>query len=516
MKTPAFLSRLFRQRPAYENIVRRAAGMVDDFAIDRFAVALTRLPDPDDVLRRAGMQRHDLKRLEFDDEISSALETRREAAVASPWRLDGSGGNSGNAKWVEEEIRRVADAALSGFWQAVPYGYSVSEAVYARRDGRLGFSRVSVKPMQWFEPLRDGRLIMQRPGEGERIELDQSLKFALIRRNPTYTNPYGEALLSRLYWAWYFRHAGWRGWMQFVERFGDPFVVTRSQDPTALVGALLDMGLKNVIGVGADDQIDVMLQQGDGVFAALDDRLGMRIQKTILGQTLTSQVGSSGSYAAAKVHDNVRMDKKSSDLRLLTLGGQWMVEALWRANRFAGEPPRFVFNDAVVVDKERAERDASLVNAGVLELSEDYLLRAYDYQAGDIAVPGKKRQADPKADPKADEGDDEGDEADDEADADKLPTVRVRKQVELADKPRFTPSQRVIEALIADAMERAPGGPLKAEDLRGAIVGARDEADLAERLALLVDAQQPGFGEILARAAFTAHVLGYIHAEERS
>ena len=63
-------------------------------------------------------------------------------------------------------------------------------------------------------------------------------------------------------------------------------------------------------------------------------------------------------------------------------------------------------------------------------------------------------------------------------------------------------------------MLRAPGGPLSVDDIKAAVVASRTPEELHARLATLLEAGSPGFEEILARAMFTADVLGFIHARE--
>jgi phage gp29-like protein len=46
----------------------------------------------------------------------------------------------------------------------------------------------------------------------------------------------------------------------------------------------------------------------------------------------TSDVGSSGSYAAAKVHDQVRQDKKHADMRLIQQTVQQLLDTLCDLN----------------------------------------------------------------------------------------------------------------------------------------------------------------------------------------
>jgi phage gp29-like protein len=540
----SFLSRLFGvpnpKRPRADGVIddrsqQTGAGLVSDFAIDRFTTALTRLPDPDEILRKAGMHRQDLRRMEFDDEISGALETRREAAITTQWRLDpeGEGEPNEQVKFVETELQRIFDDWMRGMWQAVPYGYSVSEAIYAPRDGnRVGIDRVGVKPMQWFEPLRDGRLVMQLPHMGTRVNCDTKFKFCLMRRSPTYQNPFGEALLSRLYWAWYFRHHGWKAWMQFVEKFGDPFVVGKSNHPKELVQALLGMGVKNVIGVGSEDDIQVLLQSGDSTFDRLDQRLTERIVKTLLGQTLTSGTGKDGggSYALGKVHENVRQDKRLADVRMLQAGGQWLVNALWELNSFAGAAPKFIFADPADIAKERADRDVALKGAGIVRFKEQYVERVYGFEKGDIEIPDPA-ELEPQSQQLPGQQPPKGKTAVPPKEKKKLSQqllaiVRRAREATMAEfgidehTPRvkgrreFTAEQEVIELLAASAMEHAPANPIAVEDIRAAILGAKDADDLEDRLAALIEKQDPKFAEMLERAIFAADVLGYIHAEE--
>lgn len=85
-----------------------------------------------------------------------------------------------------------------------------------------------------------------------------------------------------------------------------------------------------------------------------------RIQKVILGQTLTTDIAGSGSYAAAKVQDDVREDRLRADVRLIAATVQRLVAALWALNRFPGEAPTFVMEAGEGLSVERADRDLKL------------------------------------------------------------------------------------------------------------------------------------------------------------
>jgi hypothetical protein len=155
----------------------------------------------------------------------------------------------------------------------------------------------------------------------------------------------------------------------------------------------------------------------------------------------------------------------------------------------------------------RAQRDKLLVEAGILTLTEEYLLERYDFNAGDFTVPEKAPV--PKASLPSAEAPEEDDEESGE------PTTAAMSFAPAA--PRFTPSQQAVERLGDAALaEAGDGGPIALADIRSAVMAAQDETDLADRLAVLLDRQDPRFADVLARAQFAGAVLGYVHAEEEA
>lgn len=59
-------------------------------AISNFFTHFGRRPDNDEVLRKAGITRHRLSVLLDDDEIAQAIETRIDALLATPFRIEPS------------------------------------------------------------------------------------------------------------------------------------------------------------------------------------------------------------------------------------------------------------------------------------------------------------------------------------------------------------------------------------------------------------------------------------------
>ena len=488
------VSRLFgRAPPVAQTFAAPPALTQQQATMERMFYMLSTLPDPDEALRRAGIQRHHLRAVEMDDEITAALDTRREAVVGTPWHLEG-----GTARWraeLQAELAPHIESLLRGAFSAVPYGYSVMEVVYVNRpDGRAGIASVSEKPLEWFIPASDGLNVRLREpgGSFEGVPVDPR-KFLLTVRQGSLRNPYGEALLSRAYWPWFFRQNGWQYWMRWLERFGTPLLLGKtSGDPQALAENLAAALSGSALAVGATDEVTAVGPgTGTGHFEALDAVICRRIQKLILGQTLTTDASSGGSYSAAKIADTVRMDRRNADLRLVSLTVQRLLNALWEFNGRSGEVPRFVMADDSGLEAARAARDAILVEKVGVRLSPEYIAERYDLDPGEFTMADPQPQAQPPGSP---------------------PEAEPTPPAKFAAGQALTPVQQGIEDGLADLQTMEPIPP---ELVRAAVLAARDEADLRVRLAALVPLADPRFQETLERASYAAAVLGYVAADER-
>lgn len=357
-------------------------------AVTQFLTNFGKQPDIDEVLRKAGIARHKLRVLLDDDEIAQVVETRIDALLATPLRIEPSDtpeAENLNAI-LKEWFFEIATGAMSGLL----YGYSVQEAVYELKpEGYIGLQWIGEKPMEWFEPKNDGRLIYRPDGIGVESEVDQVFKFFLTRRKATYQQPYGKALLATLYWLFFFKQNGFKFWAKFLERFGTPILLGKCKDTETedMSRALLNAHAQSVLAIDIEDDVQILSTSGTSgtagaAFESFNNQLIRQIQKVVLGQTLTSGTDGVGSRALGQVHDNVRMDKLKSDIRLVTPTLQAVVDALCTLNGW-GEYKVMLGEKPKPLNKDQAERDVHLKNAGA-NLSNAYFIREYGLQEGDL------------------------------------------------------------------------------------------------------------------------------------
>lgn len=151
----------------------------------------------------------------------------------------------------------------------------------------------------------------------------------IATRNASSGHPSGGALLRSLAWWWCAANFSSAWFLNFAQIFGQPFrfaTYTTSDAGAAqdLATMLAEMGPcgYGVAPEGTNLQtIETTRGAGDNPQLALLDRADSLCDILILGQTLTTDVGDSGSRALGEVHANVRAD-------IVDSAANWLAEIL--------------------------------------------------------------------------------------------------------------------------------------------------------------------------------------------
>ncbi|MCK4081999.1 phage portal protein family protein [Acinetobacter radioresistens] len=364
----------------------KSAGLMTSVAVENLAFAMGRAADVDEVLRQAGLSRQRLSVLMTDDEISQAMETRLDAVLNAPWRFVEDHGEQ--THFLKELFTKWHFEIVSGAWEACPYGYSVLEANYKiDENSRFTLAEIMVKPLEWFEPKNNGELIFRKPQSSAEVNVFKTypLKFFLTRRKPSYKQPYGEALLTKLYWIWYFKTSSTKFWVKFLERFGSPLLIgkvggqnRKQQDIDAMTAALLNAHAQSILSIPAEDEVTTVGTNfsgaGASAFEAFDKVMVRRVQKVVLGQTMTSENDGGGSKALGVVHNEVRMDKRNSDLRMISPTVQELIDALCILNGF--DKHTIILGGEQDLNVKVVERDLKLKDLGV-QFNDKYIIETY-------------------------------------------------------------------------------------------------------------------------------------------
>lgn len=463
---------------------------------------LTRMPDGDEVLKKAGVARHRLKVMSFDDEIYQCVEKRQDKLESSPWRLEPA--DTTAAQILNEHLREWWSSIVIGAQNARWFGYSVLEAVYNPNalyiQGNtitpfIGLQWIGEKPMQWYEPKNDGRLLLlQNYSKSRRDEVcDQQFKHFLTCCKPSFENPYGEALFSRLYWLWFFKNNGFKLWSKFVEQYGLPMLVGKSAtgENTVMRDALLRAHASKVLAISKMDHVEIVNSSvnsgtASGTFDTFDKNLERRVQKVILGQTLTSGTDGSGSRALGEIHLEVQNSKYKADIRMIMPTVQAIVNALCDLNQW--ERHKVILGEEKSLETLKADRDVKLKNAGA-NLTSQYFQREYGLEDGDVAEPATLPA---------------------QQQFTALPSQAFNFK---AQSQKLSREQQEIESIV----EQQPKTLLKEIDLEALAASASDEDDLMQRLySVSKGASVADFEVNLAKALYLFDVMGYVHAAKQA
>ena len=439
--------------------------------------------DVDEVLKRANLTRTDLLKLLYDDEISGCVARRTAAVMGNAWHIEGD-----NTDWLYEAVSAVYEDTVRIMMQALWIGSSIGELIW--QDGEQKTIRAVVpRVIEQFKSDADGNLVWKSPNGGEVAVIPEKVLRGAVNVNKTH--PYGDALLSRVYWAWFAKNYAEQFWNKFAERHASPLTVIKSavntanrdeaqRDLAALAAAGSQAVADGVVAMSDQDTIEFISANDDGTAHEKYTRHQIqRIQKTLLGRVLTSEL-ETGSRAAQETDDGFTRNIADADLTFVERGLNHIIDCLLTVNGINPDGVYFTYERAQSIDKSRWERDVALLNTGKIELTEQYYLDNYGFEPQHFRVV---------------------------AAAPATPKLSLSLS-------QLTPGAQEVEDGITAALKNAPE-MLGVEAVLAVAREAHDEADLMRRLVLLYDDHDDSaYTDWLAGALALAAAQGYVHADK--
>lgn len=356
------------------------------------------LPDPDIILAKIGRHHEVYQQILTDSKVCACVEQRKAGCLAMLWDVQGDDGNAKAVEIIKQALQRLdMPQIISSILDAALWGYQPLEVMWEVVNGLTLPADVIAKPSHWFGFTANNELRFLSATEPYYGEGLKPRKFLLAQHHKEYTNPYGEKILPKCFWPVTFKKGAWKWWVSATEKFGSPFIVGKV--PRGTDGAEIDQLneelqalVQDVTAVLPNDTaIEIMDGQsgrssGSGSpHRELIEQCNAEIALAILGQTLTTEVGSSGSYAASKTHNDVREDIIAGDKRMVEKTIQKLIEWICELNWPGLVPPKFSMWDEEDVDKEQAERDKILTETGV-KFTKTYYIKAYGLAEDDFEI----------------------------------------------------------------------------------------------------------------------------------
>ena len=356
------------------------------------------LPDPDPVLRTISGGRSIYNDIVADSRVAALIDSRRGGLLARTITTEAGEASPAVIAAVEDMIANLdIHAIIDELWNGILFGFLPVEVIWDQSGSLLSPLRIEGRNPAYFYFDYSGNLIY-RPFYGN-AEINCSedinaLRIFTARRRATATNPYGEALASRLFWPVSFKRGGIEFWLEFAEKYGSPFTIGKYRqgadkaEQNAIVEALdtLRRGAVGAFPEGTD--IEIKEAGGKGSSADLYEKLVRwcteEIAIAILGHNGTSQstAGKLGSEDAAL---EVRQDLIDADARVIAQTINDIIRVFVNLN-FGNVPaPKILFSEEQGMGDRQAKRDVDLYSIGV-RFKPSYIARSYNIPEGEFTL----------------------------------------------------------------------------------------------------------------------------------
>ncbi len=291
-----------------------------------------------------------------DDRIAAALRTRTQGLFGSPRNILPAQDNA-KAEKVAEELEQqwsqiFPDAQIEQvFWWGVHFGFGLAEIIWERDSGawtpRLKFWHPQFAwwnwgPRHYFVTTQDAGTIEILPGDGNWLVYSQG----------GYYRGWMTGLIRSLAVPWLIRQWAYRDWARASEVLGlgikkatVPSTAT-ADDKDQFFASLQSLGNESLVvlpqmddgkgGFGFEFEKSVSSEGQAAAFKELIGKTEDSIAIAVLGQNLTTEVHG-GSRAAARVHNEIRLDYRRADARSLADAIRSQVLRPWAAYNF-GDP----------------------------------------------------------------------------------------------------------------------------------------------------------------------------------
>ncbi len=223
------------------------------------------------------------------------------------------------------EFEGLEDAIID-LLDAIGKGFSVCEIMWRLKGDRVLIDRLKhVPPKRITFGDRDEMRLLTDADPVLGMELPEN-KFVTHRFKARSGHPTRAGIIRTCAWMYLFKNYSIKDWVTFAEVYGMPLRLgkydanTSPEDKQKLIQAVVQLGTDAAGVISKSTEIEFIQSiknAGDNIYEALANFCNREMSKAIVGQTLTAEVGSNGSYAASQTHNEVRRDLTKADAKAL-------------------------------------------------------------------------------------------------------------------------------------------------------------------------------------------------------
>ena len=272
---------------------------------------------------------------ERDLHYRSVLNTRKIAITGIQPIVISADTEDPQAEAIADEIRELveapefADDVIMDLLDGLGKGYSAVEIIWGFRNGKWVPAKFKWRDPSFFRPDKeDGETLLLKTGSGYDIQTEPLKPYRFMVHTPKLKSgkPIRAGLARLCLWAFMFKSFTLSDWSKFLEVFGMPLRIGRYDnrasegEKATLLTALRQLSIDAYAMFPKGMDIELLEAKGgagNAVFGDKAEYIDAQLSKAILGQTMTTDSGSSLSQAV--IHEKVRTDLMIADARQTTV-----------------------------------------------------------------------------------------------------------------------------------------------------------------------------------------------------
>jgi len=282
----------------------------------------------DNLLSKKGIKIYN-EMVETDSRIESAINTLKTIRLSSGWDVVSASNEAKDleirdfVKWNLENLENSFEDDLREIMGALEMGVSINEIIWrvcekGKYNGKVIISNIKSKDPSKFNIntddfdniLENGIINISNYDWGKEYPTE---KFIIYSFNKKYENIFGTSRLKSLYSLWFLKQRLLEAWGVFMEKYGNPTSILKApqsiydeaKENLLYILKQLRFETSIVLPEGVEYQIMSADNKGGSPFENAFKYIDEEITKTILGQTLTTTQGQTGSYSLGKVHFDI-------------------------------------------------------------------------------------------------------------------------------------------------------------------------------------------------------------------
>jgi len=263
----------------------------------------------------------------------SVLSTRKDAITGLEIKVIPAGEDARDvelAEAVEKDIVKNSKAKLYALIRdmldALAKGFSVSEIIWDTKSAPWKPAAYKFRDPRWFQYDREtGKRLMLRSPLGNDLEPLKPFRFVVHEPHLISGNQITAGLALPALYYWMLKSYNVTSWAAFIDRFGYPIRIGKygrkatEHDRLTLKRAVAAIGQDFGAVIPESAILEIIESKTTGVnskvYGDMAEWIDRQISKLVLGQTMTTDDGSSRSQS--ETHDRVRGDIADSDTQQL-------------------------------------------------------------------------------------------------------------------------------------------------------------------------------------------------------